>query len=73
MRNVGYRDSALFITSQSNFESELGALETAWFEIIINSILAGKQNTGVKTWVILDELAGAPAIISNFPIAQYGA
>ena len=58
------RDSAIFITSQSNFESELGPLETAWFEIIINGILAGKQNSDKKTWIILDELAGLQKIPS---------
>lgn len=55
--------SALFITSQSRFESELSALQTAWFEIVISNILSKEQNSG-NTWVIMDELGSLKKIPS---------
>ena len=55
--------SALFITSQARFESELSALQTAWFEIVISNILSKEQNSG-NTWVIMDELASLKKIPS---------
>ena len=61
-------DSALFITNKAEFEGELAPLESAWFEIVINSILSGEQNNKKKTWIIIDELA----TINKIPSLQKG-
>lgn len=61
-------DSALFITNKAEFEGELAPLESAWFEIVINSILSGKQNNKKKTWIIIDELA----TLNKIPSLQKG-
>ena len=61
-------DSALFITNKAEFEGELAPLESAWFEIVINSILSGEQNNKKKTWIIIDELA----TLNKIPSLQKG-
>jgi type IV conjugative transfer system coupling protein TraD len=50
------RDSRLFISAPEDISSELKPLQTAWFEIVINSLLSGDGEAKEKTWVILDEL-----------------
>ena len=68
------KDSIIFITTANDNESDLKPLQTAWFEITINSILSNE--TKQKTWLILDELPTLqkiPSLAKGLAVARsYG-
>jgi len=57
-------DSFLFITSNQEALSEIVPLQTVWWEIVFNGLLATERNTGQKTWIILDEIGSLQGIPS---------
>lgn len=69
-------DSFLFITSQASLNSELVPLQTAWYEIIINSVLSKEPSNASKmkkTWIIIDELGSMnkiPSLADGLSVAR---